>query len=198
MADPFMWPWYNLKPRDIVRRLRARTTAGTTSANGFTQRVSLPLQSWVIEYHGILIHTDEQLREWDSVEAALDGGANPVYVPLIGDDYGPPTGTLAFPQSAGSVFATMIRVGQPILSGYHIGFGDGRLHRVFAVTPVGGDVYDAYLRPPLRADYPAGTEINFQTPYCKCRLATDDEMNITITPGRYAVGEVTFTEDPNN
>lgn len=196
MTDAFFWPHTILKPRDVVRRLRARTTIGTTSASGFTQRVSVPAHAWVIEYSGVLIHTPDQLRNWDVVEGLLDGGANPIYVPLVGDDYGPINGSFTFAQSAGTTFFTLTRVGAPILGGDHFTVGDGRLHRVISAANVPGtDAYDVHIRPPLRDDYPVGEAIGFQTPFCKCRLQTDEEMNITITPGRYAVGAVKFVED---
>ncbi|HYJ44082.1 MAG TPA: hypothetical protein VEW06_06460 [Xanthobacteraceae bacterium] len=191
------WPHTVLRPRDVIRRLRARTTAGTTSASGFTQRVSTNAHIWVIEYDGILISTEHELASWDAVEASLDGAANPIYVPLVGDTDGATPGSLVGATAAGQTIVTVRRVGDTVKNGRHFSVGEARLHRIWWIESSAGDDYLCHIRPPLRDAYPDAVALNFLQPYCKCRLASDDEMSLTITPGRFATGAVKFLEDPS-
>jgi hypothetical protein len=188
------WPHTVLRPRDVIRRLRARTTTGTTSASGFTQRVSSNAHIWVVEYSGILITTEDELATWDAVEVSLDGAANPIYVPLVGDTDGATPGSLVGATAAGDTLVTIRRVGDTVKQGRHFSVGEARLHRVYGIE-ASGDDYLCHIRPPLRDAYPDAVAVNFEQPYCKCRLASDDEMSLTITPGRYATGAVKFLED---
>lgn len=189
------WPHTILRPRDITRQYLARTTAGTVAASGFTQRVASPAGAWRIDYDGIVIGTAVELRAWDAFEAGLDGGAVAVYVPLIGEGQGTVDGALVGAHSQGSTTMVIRRIGDIIGTGYHVTVGDGRLHRVISVTVSVND-YTCAIRPPLRADYPDAEVVEIDTPFCKCRLASDDVMRLTVTPGRIAVGSAKFLEDP--
>lgn len=195
MATP-LWPHLTLRPRDITRQYLARTTSGTVSASGFTQRVASPAGSWRIDYDGIVISSVPELRTWDSLEVGLDGGAVAIYVPLIAEGQGTVDGVLVGAHAAGSTTMVIRRVGDVITAGYHVTVGDGRLHRVVSCTVSVND-YTCDVRPPLRADYPDAQNVEIDTPTCKCRLASDDAMRLTVTPGRIAIGSVRFLEDPN-
>jgi hypothetical protein len=190
------WPHLILRPRDITRQYLARTTVGTVAASGFTQRVASPAGAWRIDYDGIVISTASELRHWDTFEAALDGGAVAIYVPLIAEGQGTVDGALVGAHSQGSTTMVIRRIGDIIGTGYHVTVGNGRLHRVISVTALVND-YTCVVRPPLRADYPGATVVEIEMPICKCRLASDDAMRLTVTPGRLAVGSVKFLEDPN-
>jgi hypothetical protein len=192
------WPIGYLRPRNVTRHLAPRTTAGTVSASGFTQRVSVPAHCWYITYENILVATPEQIRVWDAYEAFLEGGAVPILVPLIGDaSYGSDTGyASAGPYAKGAAVMTVGRADGPILAGHHFSINE-RLYRTFGVTDLGGGYYNFSFRPPLRDDVPNGWAVWFAALQVKCRLMTDDEMTLKLEPGRMGTASVRFVEDPN-
>ena len=195
MTEP--WPITHLRPRNITRHMSPRSTAGTVAASGFTQRVSVPAQSWTIIYEGILVATEEQIRVWDYTEVYLEGGSVPILVPLVGDGhYGADTGDVSGAVAAGSTVMTVGRAYGGILGGYHFSINE-RLYRVVGVTDVGGGYYNFTFRPPLREDVPSGWPVFFAALQCKCRLASDDEMTMKIEAGRMGTATVRFVEDPN-
>jgi hypothetical protein len=191
------WPHLVLRPGEISCQYLARTTAGTVAASGFTQRIASPAGAWRIQYRRIVIKDITEVRAWRAVEAGLDGGAVAIYVPLIGEEQGTIDGVLVGAHAQGDTVAVIRRVGDIMADGYHFAVGDGRLHRVVDVTGVSTDDYTCTIRPPLRADYADATTVEIGTPICKCRLASDDAMALTVTPGGMAVADVTFLEDPN-
>lgn len=195
MTEP--WPIDYLKPRNITRHLAPRTTAGTVAASGFTQRVSVPAQSWTIIYEGILVATPEQIRVWDAYEVYLEGGSVPILVPLVGDaSEGTDTGYTSGAYARGAGVMTVGRAYGPIVAGHHFSINE-RLYRCFGTTDLGGGYYSFSFRPPLRDDVPNGWPVFFAALQCKCRLATDDEMTLKLEPGRMGTGNVRFVEDPN-
>lgn len=191
------WPHLVLRPGEITCQYLARTTAGTVAASGFTQRIASPAGAWRIRYGRIVIADITEVRAWRAIEAGLDGGAVSIYVPLVGEEQGPVDGVLVGAHAEGDTVAVIRRVDALMQAGYHFAVGDGRLHRVVSVTSVSFDDYTCVIRPPLRADYPDATVVEIEMPICKCRLASDDAMALTVTPGGMAVGEVVFAEDPN-
>ncbi len=195
MAIPF-WPYTFLKPTTITRHLAPRTTVGTVAISGFTQRVSPGAHAWNIQYGNILIWTAEQLRWWDYIAGILDGGANPVYVYLLGEDNGGSVnGTVPSAQGVGSTSITLSR-SVPILAGHHFSI-DQHLYRVIGASPTSGSEYAVTIRPPLRANITVGGTAFFINPVCKMRLATDDEMMLELDPARMGTQTVKFVEDPN-
>lgn len=191
------WPDTILKPRNITAHYAARTTAGTVSASGFTQRVAVPAGAWVITYEGIVVATAEQRLWWRLLPAEADGGANPILVPLIGEwqEAGVTAGAVATDFDAGDTTIIITRVGAAILAGYHFSIGE-RLYRVIEQTSVAGNNYTVKIRPPLREDVTAAAVVEFEKPVCRCRLASDDEMKLAFDPARMGVGAVSFVEDP--
>lgn len=192
------WPHAALRPSDTTCQYLARTTAGTVSTSGFTQRVASPANAWAISYGRVVLKDMPEIRTWRAVEAGLDGGAVAIYVPLVGLEQGTINGTLVGAHAAGVTSAVIRRVGAAITGGYHFAVGDGRLHLVVSVSGVSTDDYTCVIRPPLRAAYPDTTAVEFERPVCKCRLASDDAMQLTVTPGGMAIGRVRFVEDPNS
>lgn len=188
------WPIETLIPAQITRRVAPRTTAGTVSASGFTQRVSAPAHAWVIEYAGIPVATAAQRAAWDATEALLDGGANAVLVYLPGEG-ADPDGTMQGDTTAGDVEVVINRT-EPVEAGSHFSIGE-RLYRVASVVDVDSDDYTVTIRPPLRSDVDNGSDVIFSTLACKCRLMTDDEMALQINSARVGFGNVKFVEDPS-
>jgi hypothetical protein len=193
MASP-AWPITILSPSKIIRQLAARTTAGTVALSGFTQRVSSAAQAWVITYDGIVVATRPQLLQWDAFEAYLEGGANPILVSLMSEGNGTTPGLTFGASSVGDTVITIVRP-TAIDQGSHFSIGE-RLYRVVVVTDIVGDNYTLEIRPPVREDLTNATIVDFATPVCKCRLATDDEMILELDSARIGTGKVKFVEDP--
>ncbi len=192
------WPIAYLRPRSITRHIAPRTTAGTVSTAGFTQRVSVPIHSWLITYHDILVGTAEQLRVWDAYEAYLDGGSRPILVQLIGDaTTSTPDGTAVGASVVGATTMTVQRIGAAIVPGAHFSIQE-RLYRLFGVTALGSDQYSFSFVPPLRDAHADAWPIWFNSLHCRCRLATDDEMTLQIDPARMGTATVRFVEDPSS
>lgn len=189
------WPIDILSPRQITRHVAPRTTAGTVAVSGFTQRVSVPAHAWIIEYAGITVGTAAQLREWDRVAAALDGGAESLFVPLVGEEQDATQGVIDGNWAAGATTINMRRA-VVILAGYHFSIG-GRLYRVARVVSITDDNHTLEIRPPLRDALFHDQQASFAVLLCKCRLATDDEMRLTLDPARIGVGNIRWFEDPN-
>lgn len=191
-----IWPATLLRPRQITRQLLARTTSGTVAVSGFTQRVSVPASAWSITYEGIVVGTAAQLRAWDALEAALDGGAGSVLVPLIGEvGPGAATGIVLGAAAVGATLLTIRVTPGPLLAGHHFTTGP-RLYRVVEVLSVVGDDYGISIRPPLRDAIADLDGVEFDAPSAKCRLASDDAMTLSLDPARHGVGAVRFVEDP--
>lgn len=190
------WPSAVLKPSKITRHLAPRTTAGTTAASGFTQRVSVPAHAWVIEYDGIVVAGNEAIRTWDYIAAQLDGGSVPILVPLISEyNGGNIEGIVNATASAGSTSVVIYRPIE-ISAGYHFSIGE-YLYRVASITSVSAPNYTLSIRPSLRQDVSSGVAASFISPICKCRLATDDEMRLDLDSARIGIGKVKFFEDVN-
>lgn len=195
MATPIPWPYDRLRPAKITRHIAARTVAGTVAASGFTQRVAVPAATWNIQYDGIVIASAADLHAWDALAGALDGGANPVMVPLVGDG-NPPDGTAVSDAALGATSIVISRT-QPILPGMHFSHSFGGLYRVIRVDAVAGSNYTLTIRPPIRiSHFGVGDTAHFTLPQCKCRLKTDDEMILDIDSARIGMGKVQFVEDP--
>lgn len=219
-----LWPISLLRPRQITRSIRARTTSGTVATSGFTQRVSVPAHAWMIRYEGILLGRPAEVRAWDAMEAILDGGAVPVMVYIIeapdrqvpgapfsdttlftdhtGWGVDGATGTVNGVWLAGapSLQITLPQLGDTlgdshIRAGHHFSIGE-RLYRVARVLGLEGDIYSLEIRPPLRDDVAHGAAVSFGQLWCKMRLATEDQMTISIDPAGMGTGNVAFVEDP--
>lgn len=184
-----------LHPSKITVHLAARTTAGTVGLSGFTQRVATPTQAWVITYDGIVVGTRAQKLLWDAYEAALDGAANPILVPLIGEGNNPLIGATVGSPVVGAT-SIVINRAVAIEQGSHFSIVD-RLYRVVAVTGPSGGNYTVAIRPQLRVAPIAGTGVDFAIPVCKCRPATDDEWILEMDSARIGVGKIKFLEDPH-
>jgi hypothetical protein len=216
------WPIATLRPRQLTSHIAARTTAGTTSASGFTQRVASPAQGWIIKYEGIVLSTAAQHRAWRALAGALDGGANPLLVYIVeqdrlllaspfdddtmfGDGTGwdevvASTGTTVGSASAGDTTVTihLDQIDPPILPGHYFSIiGPARLYLITAVIDDTGGDFEVTIRPPLRDDLPGGTTVDFRNLVCKCRLASDNEMMLSLDPAGIGTGNVSFIEDPS-
>ena len=69
--------------------------------------------------------------------------------------------------------------------------------RMYEIVDVARDGNSATLtwQPPLREAVPDGTQLNFDRPVCRMRLASDNEMQLTLDLNKRGFPSVNFVED---
>ena len=110
-----------------------------------------------------------------------------------GQDY---TGaTLA---AAATMNATQIQIrlggGLILIPGMRFSTPDDRLHEIDEVVAQDGEIWTVRILPWLRADYAAGTVLNFDAPRCRMRLASDDTGGISISQRSLSTPTIEFVE----
>lgn len=218
-----LWPIHVLTPRNLARSYTPRTLAGTTALSGFTQAIVSPAAGWRIKYENIAVRTAAQINTWDALEAILEGRATPILVPLCegrrrpfsdpeappvphddetpfddGTGYDQPSIVAKFTADAAlratEVSLTVIQ-GGTLTAGHHFSVGE-RLYRIQRIVTQDGASYTIKIRPGLREAVLDGDEANFERLWCKCRLASDNEMALTLEMMKRGFGTVNFIEDP--
>ena len=166
----------------------------------------------------------EQVLVFRALAALLEGRMNPVLVPLCRayqpyapewqGFYEPVPHSDDSPFSDGSEYqgtvigvtlASNIPVRGPtanvtitlaheIQPGQHFSIG-GRLYRIRTVTPTGPNSATITFRPPAREAATIGTELEFDNPVCRMRLASDGELDLQLARGTWTYPTVNFIED---
>jgi hypothetical protein len=70
-----------------------------------------------------------------------------------------------------------------------------RLYRIKTATYTSSSEVSLTFNPPLREAVTTGTKIEFDRPVCQCKLASDQEMSLTLQPAQYGFPSVGFIED---
>lgn len=78
-----------------------------------------------------------------------------------------------------------------IQPGEHFSLGE----RLYRIRSYDADTGVMTIRPPLREAVPAGDELNFDDPVVRCRLASDDGMDLELSLRRFATPTIQFVED---
>lgn len=78
--------------------------------------------------------------------------------------------------------------------GQHFSIGE-RLYRVRTVTYETSSTATMTFRPPLREEVTAWTELNFDNPVCRMRLASDQEMDLMLQLRKSSSPTVNLIED---
>lgn len=76
----------------------------------------------------------------------------------------------------------------------HITKGN-RLYRIKTAAYKSDTEITVTFTPPLREAIAANTRIEFDRPVCQCKLASDQEMSLTLQPAQYGFSSVSFIED---
>lgn len=191
--------------------------------NGKSQVVSSDAGIWKATFGNIVVRRRESVITYRALAALLDGRLEPILVPLCrgyqpiypgaselglydpvphsdGSLFSDGTGyvggsikvTLA---SSAAVRATSIGVlvayGGDIQPGQHFSIGE-RLYRIRTFDPASGAMT---IWPPLREAATIGTELNFDDPVCRMRLASDDALDLQLALRRFGNPTVNFVED---
>lgn len=85
--------------------------------------------------------------------------------------------------------------GLELIPGMRFSMPDGRLHEIDDVLYVdGAGVWVVRVAPWLRAEYQAGTELNFDSPVCRMRLASDDAGALTLNLNKFGTPTIDLVE----
>jgi hypothetical protein len=215
------WPIHVLAAKDVAFDISPRSLAAPPSVSGFGQVVASDAGIWKATFGNVIIRRRQHTLAWRAIDTLLEGRLNSILVPLcrgyqpvppdaaplyeevphsddalFDDDTGyigrvidvKTVGSMAVRAVSGTVsvgYAGSIEPGQ------HFSAGE-RLYRVRSFNPETGAIT---FRPPLRESVPSGTNLEFDDPVCRMRLATDDAMNLDLALRRFGNPTVNFIED---
>lgn len=220
MTTP-LWPIEVLPPRNLALDIAPRSLAAPSSVSGVTQVVSSDAGIWKITYDAVPVVDEQRVKAWRAIANLLEGrlgsilvpitrfyqpvpeGAEPLYDQLphsddsfFDDDTGyvgrvidvVTVGTMALRAVSGTV---AVNYAGQIEPGQHFSVGE----RLYRVRSFDADTGTITFRPPLREAVPAGTNLEFDSPVCRMRLASDDAMDLNLELGRFGFPTVQFIED---
>lgn len=212
-----VWPMKLLPSQEPSFHLRGMNKSGPLSDSGAGDIISGDAGFWVATLSDVVVTTRERVQTFRAIAAMLQGRLNPIvipycslYQPLVAgfsprplphsDDtfFSDRSGYLTPGASVltiadlpvRAVSATVsIRYSGTLQPGQVFSFGN----RLYELTSVSGSTIK--WQPPLREAVPAGTELNFTNPVCQMRLATDDEMRLSLEMNRRGFPTVNLVED---
>lgn len=219
------WPEMVLRPRQVSFDIAARTLAGAASISGGIQAVSSSAGLWKATFAAVVVNTRDHVLCWRALAAILDGRAVPIEVPRcrafqpIPADSSSLYGT-SIPHSDDTYFddetgyenrvidvqlsaaivagatsaAISITYAGTLEAGQDFSLGE-RMYRLKSVVFAGSAAAAITFSPPSREAVAIGTHLNFDSPVCRMRLATDGEMDLLLDGHRWADPTVNFIED---
>lgn len=196
-----VWPYDLLTPRAERARLQGVAITGGQSVGGIVRSARMDGGGlWVIEQE-FFAHSRAQIKALRAIEAGLDGGTGEIVVRVFETPFAPvgaDASTVPFSDdssfSDGTEFAS-VPVGATLTASAAlrattlsltmiVGALEGgerfsidhatKGKRLYTVSRIDGD--DITIRPPLREAVASGTELDFKTPGCVCRLANPDDF----------------------
>ena len=187
MAD-YMWNCSLLTPTAAGPPvLVAMNTVGGRTLTGMEQVVGNAAGYWTMQYQGITVFSDDQIREWNHLQGGLSGRAKTVLIPVFDSLRGPKlpvTATWDIASSPGAGTGYILVAGD--VANLHPGMHFTVAERLYRITGfpdpkvmVGSDArYHVQIRPPLREALAIGTALAFDSTMAfRCRLASDDAMS---------------------
>jgi hypothetical protein len=220
MGTP-LWPIDVLWPQKLNVDLAPRSLAAPSSVSGVTQVVASDAGIWKITYDAVPVIDEQKVKAWRAIANLLEGrlgsilvpitrfyqpvpdGSEPLYEPVPHSDDAffddgtgyvgrvidvVTVGSMALRAVSGTV---AVNYAGQIEPGQHFSVGE-RLYRVRTFNPDTGAIT---FRPPLREAVPSGTNLEFDEPVVRMRLATDGEMDLPLDLGRFSFPSVNFVED---
>lgn len=211
--DPRHWPAV-LAPQSITLRQRGAALVGPQSLDGSSQAVQNDAGLWEVALAKVPVAGPARVLAWRQLQFAMQGGAVGVIVPVWDHEQAPwpaaggkganlkpeqafddgflyddghgyfdpailVTLTNAASLRATSIVTTITTAGT-ITAGMTFSFADDRVHIITDLPDDGS----WSIWPPLRSDYIAGAELNFDRPTLKAVLsAPAASAAMTATPG---------------
>jgi len=219
------WPEDVLRPQNVSFNIAPRSLAGPTSVSGVTQIVASDAGLWKITFGSIIVKDRAAVITHRAISTLLEGRLQPILVPFcrayqpasavgtadglydevphsddafFDDDTGYVGGSTEVVSAAMDARAVSgavtIAYGGPIEPGQVFSIGE-RAYRLRTVVYTGTNTANITFRPPLREAAPYGTFLNFDDPIVRCRLASDDSMDLELALRRFATPTVQFVED---
>lgn len=224
MANPILWPINILSPREFMMDIAPRTLAGPSSVSGVSQVAASDAGIWKASYSGIPVVNCQSITLWRALNTMFEGRMNSLLLPYSTrcQPFAPDWASVydGVPHSDGSPFADsalyrsrLIDIGLisniplrgttaniQLRTAYNVQPGqvfsvDGRLYRIRTLQRTGENTVSITFRPPAREVVPAGSELEFDEPVCRMRLASDNEMDLPLDYGRWSFPTVSFIED---
>lgn len=185
------WPIDVLAPASFGMNLAPRNLRSPSSIAGASQVVSSSAGIWVITMGGIAIRTREQRRLWREWQLLLEGMLNPVLIPMRRADQPVAAATINDPLAVGTTGVDItITSGSGIEAGHGFSVGDGEFYRIRTIAGAA-----ITFRPPLRTALADNAALEFVDATCRCRLASDQEMDVDFEGRRYASPTIRLFED---
>lgn len=213
------WPCNVLQSRNIAADIASRSLAGPAAVSGVSQVVSSDAGIWKVTLGEIVIRKREHVLAFRAIANLLEGRLGTILVPLCrayqpisadgsGYEAVPHSDDTFFSDGTGYVgtvisvhttsaapvravsFTASVDSGHDIEPGQHFSIGEW-LYRVRTYDSETGAMT---FRPPLREAVSNGTELNFDDPVCRMRLATDSEMDLELSMRRFGSPSVNFIE----
>lgn len=221
-----LWPRSVLKPKRDPFNIAPRTLAGPSSVSGVTQVSASDAGIWKATFADIIIKRGTaSILAFRAIANLLEGRMHPILVPrcCAYQPFDPDWKDLlnrvphsdTSPFSDGGLYRSraidirltsniplrgttaniaIITAGQ-IQPGQDFSVGE-RMYRIRTVQMTGENTATITFRPPAREAVSAGTEMEFDRPVCRMRLATDAEMDLDLDLiAQWSFPTVNFIED---
>lgn len=214
-----LWPT-TLVPAQILANPVPFTRSGGRSLGGIERVTRTDRGWWSVSYKGVLLQGAASRRTWNALRTYLGGMAGSIAVPVWSFDSNGEGGPVLTTHSDGSIFSDGSSYAQPtitvemavaaeigdtsvslrIIDGIDdlVGVRFSYQHALYETgisTSVVGAVWTVSIFPAIRADIPADAALEFDVPTCLVRLATDREMDVSLTAGLVDKVDVAFIED---
>lgn len=200
----YAWDRTLLMPGEVEGPFAApNNVSGGVSLDGVEQVVGNSPGRLQIRFSQIAVNTAAKVRRWQEIAARVDGRLTPLLVPALDRQRAPSPSVTAVMVGAvapGDV-ACSIRVnsgGGALLAGMHWSVGERlyRISEIVSVTDYGTHkVYAVKFRLPCREAIADAAALEFNDPWFRVRLASDDAMRLTLNALRFGTGTVDFVED---
>lgn len=221
-----LWPRSVLKPKRDPFNIAPRTLTGPSSVSGVSQVSASDAGIWKATFADIIIKRGTaSILAFRAIANLLEGRLHPILVPrcCAYQPFDPDWKDLlsrvphsdTSPFSDGGLYRSraidirlssniplrgttaniaIVAAGQ-LQPGQDFSVGE-RMYRIRTVQMTGVNTATITFRPPAREAVAAGTEMEFDRPVCRMRLATDAEMDLDldlVAPWSYPT--VNFIED---
>lgn len=210
-----VWPRKILPPHDPMFHLAPMNISGPVSQDGAADVIASDYGFWRATYGGVVVTTRDRVVTWNAIDAMLEGRLGTILVPYCSSYQPLPVKRSVVPHSDGTTHsdgtgylsgsvevwasgaalagATSITVDVVVADDVQPGMKFSIGERLYRVKSLVGNVLT--FRPPLRDPVAAGAELNFDNPVCRMRLATDNEMELSLDGNRRSMPTVNFIED---
>lgn len=193
-----LWPT-TLVPAQILANPVPFTRSGGRSLGGIERVTRTDRGWWSISYKSVLLETAAQRRLWNATRTSLNGMAESLAIPVWSHDAnGAQSGIVVTMEDAASIGDTsvVLNLGSGItdLSGVRFSYQHA-LYETGIATLVAGSEWTVPIFPALRADIAADAALEFNLPTCLVKLASDREMDVSLTAGLIDKVDVAFVED---